>query len=69
MENDQITNELAFQAKQTMEMIEQNKKLATENIELKRKMELMGQTEKELSKKNTANQKTIKTLQLKIQGK
>ena len=67
MENDQITTELAYQAKQTMETVEQNKKLAIENVELKRKMDLMTQIEKDLSKKSSSNLKTIKTLQSKIQ--
>ena len=68
IENDQITTELAYQAKHTMEMMEQNKKLTNENVELKRKMELVVQIEKDLCKKNSFNQKTIKSLHAKIQG-
>jgi hypothetical protein len=49
-------------------MVEQNKKLGIENVELKRKMELMTQLEKDLSKKNSSNQKIIKSLQAKIQS-
>jgi predicted phage tail protein len=67
LENDQIASELAFQAKQTLEMMELDKRLQAENIDLKRRMELMVQLEKELSRKNTAAHKATKNLSSKIQ--
>ena len=64
--NDQINNELAFQAKQTEDILQDNIKMKEENKALRRKVELLQSMEDELTKKNQSNQQIIKVLLAKL---
>eukprot|EP00240_Pyramimonas_obovata_P004772 CAMPEP_0118924344 /NCGR_PEP_ID=MMETSP1169-20130426/2521_1 /TAXON_ID=36882 /ORGANISM="Pyramimonas obovata, Strain CCMP722" /LENGTH=416 /DNA_ID=CAMNT_0006865445 /DNA_START=354 /DNA_END=1601 /DNA_ORIENTATION=+ len=66
MENEQMASELAYQSRQTENLLTKNKKLLEDNLSLKRTLELSKQTEGELAKRNHVYQKTIKTLLAKL---
>jgi hypothetical protein len=68
VENDKMNAELAFQAKLTEDVVEENTKLR-ENIKLlRRKVEMLYQLEQDLSKKNQSNHQVIKMLLAKLKG-
>ena len=66
MENEMMTSELLYQNKQTEKIIKGNDRFQTDQVAMKREMELLKQAEEELVKKNQKFQKTIKLLQIKL---
>mmetsp|Transcript_46176 Transcript_46176/g.76941 ORF Transcript_46176/g.76941 Transcript_46176/m.76941 type:complete len:534 (-) Transcript_46176:917-2518(-) len=66
MENEQMASELAYQSRQTENLLAKNKKLLEDNLHYKQTLELSQQTEAELAKRNHVYQKTIKTLLAKL---
>ena len=67
-ENEQMASELAWQSKEAEKLIRRNDKLAGDNGNFKRELELARQTETEMAKKVTVYQKTLDTLMAKLQA-
>eukprot|EP00656_Telonema_subtile_P050177 TRINITY_DN642_c0_g1_i3.p1 TRINITY_DN642_c0_g1~~TRINITY_DN642_c0_g1_i3.p1 ORF type:complete len:503 (-),score=168.91 TRINITY_DN642_c0_g1_i3:88-1596(-) len=65
-ENEMMTSELAYQNKQTEKIVRGNDRFHSDQMAMKREMELLKQAEEELVKKNQKFQKTIKLLQIKL---
>lgn len=62
IENEQMSNELSYQSKQTHLLLNKNKILSERNLELTRELKLIRETQDELAKRNLMYQKTIQTL-------
>lgn len=65
-ENEQMGSELAFQNRETERLLAKNSKLAEENRNAKRELELYKQTEAEMARRNHAYLRTIKSLLAKL---
>eukprot|EP00002_Diphylleia_rotans_P037200 TRINITY_DN828_c0_g1_i11.p1 TRINITY_DN828_c0_g1~~TRINITY_DN828_c0_g1_i11.p1 ORF type:complete len:408 (+),score=99.80 TRINITY_DN828_c0_g1_i11:812-2035(+) len=68
LENEQMTNELAYQSKRTTELVQKNEALKKENQTLRRNMDLMTQEQEEVAKRNNSSQKVIKMLLNKLKA-
>lgn len=62
MENEQMASELAYQSRQTENMLHHNEVLRDDNGDLKRQIELSKQTQDEFAKRNLVYQRTIHRL-------
>ena len=65
-ENEQMGSELAFQNRETEGLLQKNSKLAHDNRNCKRELELHKQTEAEMARRNHAYLRTIKSLLAKL---
>ena len=67
-ENEQMGSELAFQNRETERLLHKNSKLAEDNRNAKRELELHKQTEAEMARRNHAYLRTIKSLLTKLKS-
>lgn len=65
-DNNQLQLEIAFQTKQTKDLLEQNGTYTRSAIQLRRELEVQQDAEKALAQKNCSYQKTIKALLAKM---
>lgn len=65
-ENEQMGSELAFQNRETERLLQKNSKLAEDNRNARRELELHKQTEAEMARRNHAYLRTIKSLLAKL---
>eukprot|EP01052_Picozoa_sp_SAG31_P043409 SAG31_NODE_7220_length_1751_cov_1.927361_2_plen_272_part_00 len=65
-DNNQLQLEIAFQTKQTKDLLEQNGTYTRSAIQLKRELEVQQEAERALAQKNCSYQKTIKALLAKM---
>eukprot|EP00812_Abedinium_dasypus_P011400 NODE_495_length_1526_cov_275.217539.p1 GENE.NODE_495_length_1526_cov_275.217539~~NODE_495_length_1526_cov_275.217539.p1 ORF type:complete len:464 (-),score=167.67 NODE_495_length_1526_cov_275.217539:118-1455(-) len=63
MENEQHATELLFQSKETERLLDRNKSLLEENVQLKRNMHIHKDLENELARRTHLYQKLIKKMQ------
>lgn len=62
LQNEALIREINMHSKQSQELIETNKKLTADNLQLKRELDLTLSGKEELLKKTHAQNQTIKTL-------
>lgn len=69
LENEQISQELKFQSRETEAVLEANQLIADENKTLRRNVELHRELEEELARRTHIYQKLIKRLHAKLKAK
>eukprot|EP00891_Asterochloris_glomerata_P000279 jgi/Astpho2/279/fgenesh1_pg.00010_%23_42_t len=66
LENEQMDAEMRYQSRQVEKLVDRNKEVLEENAGLRRKYDVLEQSEHELARRNMVYQKTIKTLLSKL---